>query len=93
VSKEIQSHSLLGSNRLVESQIYSDGLFQFSIYVAPQDELTLKRQMVRQGRRTLHSAVVDQYEVIVVGDIPPSTAQRILQSVTFQPNLTPVTTP
>lgn len=82
-SKKMQSHPLLGSDRIVESQIYSDGLFQFSIYVAPEDDLSLKRQLVRQGRRTLQSAVVNQHEVIVVGDIPPSTAQRILQSVTF----------
>lgn len=91
VSQEIQSHPLFGSNRLVESQMYSDGLFQFSIYVAPQDDLSLKRQLVRQGRRTLHSAIVEQHEVIVVGDIPPSTAQRILQSVKFQADITSVT--
>ncbi|CAM2938333.1 sigma-E factor regulatory protein RseB [Vibrio rarus] len=83
VSQKMQSHPLLGSNRIVESQIYSDGLFQFSIYVAPEDELSLKRQLVRQGRLTLQSAVVNHHEIIVVGDIPPSTAQRILQSVTF----------
>ncbi|OBT17347.1 sigma-E factor regulatory protein RseB [Vibrio sp. UCD-FRSSP16_10] len=83
VSKKMQSHPLLGSDRVVESQIYSDGLFQFSIYVAPEDDLSLKRQLVRQGRRTLQSAVVHKHEVIVVGDIPPTTAQRILQSVTF----------
>ena len=83
-SKKIQSHPLFGSNRVVESQIYTDGLFQFSIYVAPEDDYSLKRQLVRQGRRTLQSTVVDEHEVIVVGDIPPSTAQRILQSVTFQ---------
>ncbi|MEZ9897416.1 sigma-E factor regulatory protein RseB [Vibrio breoganii] len=82
-SKKMQSHPLFGSDRMVESQIYSDGLFQFSIYVAPEDDLSLKRQLVRQGRRTLQSAVVNQHEIIVVGDIPPSTAQRILQSVTF----------
>ncbi|CAM4066494.1 sigma-E factor regulatory protein RseB [Vibrio neonatus] len=83
VSKKMQSHPLFGSDRIVESQIYSDGLFQFSIYVAPEDDQSLKRQLVRQGRRTLQSAIMNKHEVIVVGDIPPRTAQRILQSVTF----------
>ncbi|MCV5918810.1 transcriptional regulator, partial [Vibrio parahaemolyticus] len=35
------------------------------------------------GRRTLHSFVNGDYEISVVGDIPPATAQRIAQSVTF----------
>ncbi|WP_261815978.1 sigma-E factor regulatory protein RseB [Vibrio gallicus] len=82
-SKKIQSHPLFGSNRVVESQIYTDGVFQFSIYVAPEDDYSLKRQLVRQGRRTLQSGIVDKHEVIVIGDIPPSTAERILHSVTF----------
>lgn len=68
---------------MVESQLYSDGLFNFSVYVANKDEHSLKGQLVRQGRRTLHSFVNGDYEISVVGDIPPATAQRIAQSVTF----------
>jgi sigma-E factor negative regulatory protein RseB len=81
--KKAQSHLLVGSDRAVESQIFSDGLFEFSVYVARQDELSLQRQLVRQGRRTLQSMIIDQHEVIIVGDIPPSTAQRIINSVVF----------
>ena len=45
------------SDRMVESQLYSDGLFSFSVYVADADSLSLKGQLIRQGRRTLHSFV------------------------------------
>ena len=53
------------------------------MYVANKDQHSLKGQLVRQGRRTLHSFVSGNYEISVVGDIPPATAQRIAQSVTF----------
>ena len=53
------------------------------VYVAKKDQHSLKGQLVRQGRRTLHSFIKGEHEISVVGDIPPATAQRIAQSVTF----------
>lgn len=80
---ELNRYRMAVTNQMVESQLYSDGLFSFSVYVANKDEHSLKGQLVRQGRRTLHSFVSGQHEISVVGDIPPTTAQRIAQSVTF----------
>ncbi|MGP8308397.1 sigma-E factor regulatory protein RseB [Vibrio sp. YIC-376] len=81
---ELNRYRMAVSEQMVESQMYSDGLFSFSVYVANKDEHSLKGQLVRQGRRTLHSYVNGDYEISVVGDIPPATAQRIAQSVTFK---------
>jgi len=69
------------SDRMVESQLYSDGLFSFSVYVADADSLSLKGQLIRQGRRTLHSFVRAGREISVIGDIPPATAERIAKSI------------
>lgn len=80
---ELNRYRMAVTDQLVESQMYSDGLFSFSVYVASKDEHSLKGQLVRQGRRTLHSFVSGNHEISVVGDIPPTTAQRIAQSVTF----------
>lgn len=66
--------------------MFSDGLFSFSVYISDRDEHSLKGQLVRQGRRTLHSLVSGGNEISVVGDIPPATAQRIAQSVKFAVN-------
>lgn len=74
---------MTNTERMVESQMYSDGLFSFSVYVSDSDNLSLKGQLVRQGRRTLHSFVRGDREISVIGDIPPATAKRIAQSVTF----------
>lgn len=83
-AKELNRYRMNNTERMVESQMYSDGLFSFSVYVSNSDNLSLKGQLVRQGRRTLHSFVKGDREVSVIGDIPPSTAKRIAQSVTFK---------
>ncbi|ENM5854985.1 sigma-E factor regulatory protein RseB [Vibrio mimicus] len=80
---ELNRYRMAMTERLVESQMYSDGLFNFSVYVSTSDNYSLKGQLVRQGRRTLHSLVKGENEISVVGDIPPATAQRIAQSVMF----------
>ncbi|KOO12137.1 transcriptional regulator, partial [Vibrio xuii] len=74
-------YRMANTERMVESQMYSDGLFNFSVYVADSDNLSLKGQLIRQGRRTLHSLVSGDLEISVIGDIPPATAKRIAQSV------------
>ncbi len=82
-SINLNRYRMINSERVVENQMFSDGLFSFSVYVATRDEHSLKGQLVRQGRRTLHSYIKDEREVSVVGDIPPETAKRIAQSVVF----------
>ena len=82
-ANELNRYRMAVTDQMVESQLYSDGLFSFSVYVANKDEHSLKGQLVRQGRRTLHSFINGNHEISVVGDIPPTTAQRIAQSVTF----------
>ncbi|MDN3700986.1 sigma-E factor regulatory protein RseB [Vibrio artabrorum] len=82
-SKELSRYQIAATNQMVESQLFSDGLFSFSVYIADKDEHSLRGQLVRQGRRTLHSLVIGDKEISVVGDIPPATAKRIAQSVTF----------
>ncbi|MFB9135243.1 sigma-E factor regulatory protein RseB [Vibrio sp. AK197] len=84
-ARELNRYRMAVTDRLVESQMYTDGLFNFSVYVSNKDNDSLKGQIVRQGRRTLHSFIKGQNEISVVGDIPPATAKRIAQSVTFSP--------
>ena len=76
-------HRLMMTDRPVESKMFSDGLFSFSIYISAADNFTVREQLVRQGRRTLHSYLIKDKEVTVVGDIPPATARRVAESVVF----------
>ncbi len=82
-SINLNRYRMMNTERVVENQMFSDGLFSFSVYVSDSDQHSLKGQLVRQGRRTLHSLVKGDREVSIVGDIPPETAKRIAQSVVF----------
>lgn len=71
------------TGNIVESQLYSDGLFNFSVYVSKIQTADSHPQVYRQGRRTLQTFIKDSREISVIGDIPPSTAKRIADSITF----------
>ncbi|PLR36756.1 sigma-E factor regulatory protein RseB [Chimaeribacter californicus] len=64
----------------IESRLYSDGLFSFSVNVSTSGSPT-SEQFVRQGRRTVHTEIRDGREITVVGELPPSTAKRIADSI------------
>lgn len=82
--KEIaQSRRQLPSlDRPVESRLYSDGLFSFSINVTMADKSSSPQQL-RTGRRTVQTEVRNNAEITVVGELPPATAKRIADSVTM----------
>ncbi|CAM3510120.1 Sigma-E factor regulatory protein RseB precursor [Vibrio aerogenes CECT 7868] len=84
VAKELNRYRMAVTKKVVESQLFSDGLFSFSVYISDKDNYSLKNQLIRQGRRTLHSLVIGHNEISVIGDIPPETAKRIAKSVAFQ---------
>ncbi|PWC16136.1 sigma-E factor regulatory protein RseB [Brenneria roseae subsp. roseae] len=80
--KEV-SHSrriLSGTNLPIETRLYSDGLFSFSINVSPSPEVR-PEQAIRTGRRSIHTEVHNNNEITVVGEIPPATAKRIADNI------------
>ncbi|PMH43853.1 sigma-E factor regulatory protein RseB [Vibrio sp. 10N.286.49.B3] len=83
-AQDLNRYRMAITDKVVESQMFSDGLFSFSVYVADKDEHSLKGQLVRQGRRTLQSLIRGNHEISVVGDIPPATALRIAESVNLK---------
>ncbi|MGL4735008.1 MAG: MucB/RseB C-terminal domain-containing protein [Enterovibrio sp.] len=84
-------YRLLATQRQVESQIFSDGLFNFAVYLAKADEFSLRDQMVRSGKRSLFTRVIDDLEVTVVGDIPVKMAKQLAKSVHSRSDNKPVT--
>ncbi|AUX73445.1 sigma-E factor regulatory protein RseB [Erwinia pyrifoliae] len=69
-------------NRPVESRLFSDGLFSFSVNVTLADK-TSSPQLLRTGRRTMQTEVRNNAEITVVGELPPATAKRIADSITL----------
>ena len=68
---------------LVESRLYFDGLFSFSVNVNRAGPNS-SDQMLRTGRRTVSTTVRDNAEITVVGELPPQTAKRIADSLKFR---------
>lgn len=83
--KEISrsSRTLPGISIPVESRLFSDGLFSFSVNITPSSE-SRAEQYVTTGRRSVHTEIRNGYEVTVVGELPPATAKRIADNVLFQ---------
>ncbi|AMO47711.1 sigma E regulatory protein, MucB/RseB [Kosakonia oryzendophytica] len=67
----------------VESRLYSDGLFSFSINVNRANQNS-SDQVLRTGRRTVSTTVRDNAEITIVGELPPQTAKRIADSLKFK---------
>ncbi|TCJ98756.1 MucB/RseB-like sigma(E) regulatory protein [Volucribacter psittacicida] len=70
-------------NDLIESQSYSDQLFSFNLYVS-DSALPENQEMVwKQGAYTIYSETINNKEVTLIGQIPLTTAKRIVQDVQF----------
>lgn len=70
-------------NKPVESRLYSDGLFSFSINVSAADKNSAS-QLLRTGRRTVQTEIRNNAEITVVGELPPSTAKRIADALNLR---------
>ena len=67
----------------VESRLYSDGLFSFSVNIN-RATANSSDQLLRTGRRTVATTVRDNAEITIVGELPPQTAKRISDSIKFR---------
>lgn len=67
----------------VDSRMFSDGLFSFTISVSPVVTSSTE-QYLHQGKRTLHAEFRDGYEIIIVGELPLATAKRIADNITLK---------
>ncbi|WP_159565174.1 sigma-E factor regulatory protein RseB [Budvicia diplopodorum] len=73
-------HTLPTIGAVVETRLFSDGLFSFSLNVTPAGYKS-GENLIRQGRRTIHSEFRGKNEITVIGELPPATAKRIADSV------------
>ncbi|CAM3879921.1 sigma-E factor regulatory protein RseB [Xenorhabdus thuongxuanensis] len=82
--KEISRNSQkLSETEWLESIMYGDGLFSFSVNVVNSDKKIVDEQPFRQGRRTVYTLARGKNSITVIGELPFATAERIAASVTF----------
>ncbi|HBO39491.1 MAG TPA: sigma-E factor regulatory protein RseB [Pasteurellaceae bacterium] len=71
------------SNNIIESRLYSDGLFSFTLYVSNKILPDVQENVWKQGSNTIYSENIGEKEVTLIGQIPVSTAKRIIQDIKF----------
>lgn len=81
VNKSIEMNE---SNR-IESQLFSDGLFYFTVYVSESIIPDEQENAWRQGPTTIYSESKNNREITFIGQLPISTAKRIVQDIQFKP--------
>lgn len=64
--------------------LYSDGLASVSVYVEPLGNAPVGGH--RRGALSVYGRTLDQHQVVVVGDVPPATVERIARSVATPPD-------
>ncbi|MFJ2976771.1 sigma-E factor regulatory protein RseB [Kluyvera sp. NPDC087067] len=83
--KEIATsrRTLPGIDGPVESRLFSDGLFSFSINVS-RANANSSEQILRTGRRTVSTTIRNQADITIVGELPPPTAKRVADGISFK---------
>lgn len=76
-----QSVDIKENGEETQSQFYSDGLFSFSITLSPSVIKNAPEKSWTQGALTLHTQTRDEQDLTLIGQIPVSTAKRILDDV------------
>ncbi|CCW29840.1 Sigma-E factor regulatory protein rseB [Xenorhabdus nematophila F1] len=78
-----RSSRKLSETEWLESIMYGDGLFDFSVNVVNSGKKSVDEQPFRQGRRTVYTLARGKNSITVIGELPFATAKRIAASVTF----------
>ncbi|MBD2811786.1 sigma-E factor regulatory protein RseB [Xenorhabdus sp. Vera] len=73
----------LSETEWLESIMYSDGLFNFSVNVVNSGKKAVDEQPFRQGRRTVYTLARSKNSITIIGELPFATAKRIAASVMF----------
>ncbi|WP_340611350.1 sigma-E factor regulatory protein RseB [Xenorhabdus bharatensis] len=78
-----RNRSRLSKTELLESIMYSDGLFSFSVNVVNTGVKAADEPLYRQGRRTVYTVSNGRHCISVIGELPFATIKQIAGSVTF----------
>lgn len=74
----------LFDGEVIDSTLFSDGLFTFTLYVTKAESQQPNQEKTwKQGEFTLYSEVIGDKEITFIGQLPIATAKRIVQEVKF----------
>ena len=71
-------------SEVIDSALYSDGLFTFTLFVSNVGSNVLPENTWKQGAYTIYSEVNGGKEITFIGQLPIAAAKRIVQEVKVQ---------
>ncbi|MEX9949917.1 sigma-E factor regulatory protein RseB [Providencia alcalifaciens] len=74
----------LSDDDIIETAMFSDGLFTFSVNVTKTSKGPLLDQPLQNGRRTIYTMTQKQNVITIIGELPLSTSQLIASSIQFR---------
>ncbi|OCG64477.1 hypothetical protein A9G48_02220 [Gilliamella sp. wkB18] len=78
--KEIAAYNVNFYNSDIETKLFSDGVFSFTVNVSPE-KTSQSNQFIQQGGRTVFSTNIGQKNIIIIGNLPRTTIERIAQNI------------
>ncbi|EPG7577911.1 sigma-E factor regulatory protein RseB [Providencia rettgeri] len=79
-----RSSRKLAEDDVVETAMFSDGLFTFSVNVTKSTKGPLLDQPLQNGRRTIYTMAQKQNVITIIGELPLATAQMVAGSIQFR---------
>ncbi|MCX8663855.1 MucB/RseB C-terminal domain-containing protein [Gilliamella sp. B2887] len=78
--KEIAAYNVNFYNSDIATKLFSDGVFSFTVNVS-SDQSNQSNQLIMQGDRTIFSTNINNKNIIIIGNLPKVTIERIAQNI------------
>lgn len=65
---------------MIDTKLFSDGIFSFTVNVSELSNNDATH-VVTQGARTVYSTNLNNMNIVIIGDLPFETIERIAQSI------------
>lgn len=80
----VNRNIVVDNDNKIETALYSDGLFSFNLYISNSLIPNEKEKALQQGALTIYTNSKNNRELTFVGQLPVSTARRIIQDIQFK---------
>lgn len=78
--KEVAAYNVNFYNSDIATKLFSDGVFSFTVNVS-SDSSNQSNQLIQQGGRTIFSTNIGNKNIIIIGNLPKTTIERIAQNI------------
>ncbi|WP_392562762.1 MucB/RseB C-terminal domain-containing protein [Orbus sturtevantii] len=81
---EISAYNFDFDKTNIDTGIFSDGVFSFSVNVSKSPLANKLANVIAQGERTIYSANINHMNIVIIGDLPPETIEHIANSINIK---------